>query len=120
VWERVHALRSLAGRVDAAQLAALDRQFGLTQASNAEVLAAWLLLAVRHAPATVDRRLEQFLIEVGRRKFVVPLYAALAAEGEAGRTRARAIYEQARAGYHPITRASVEPLLAASPPAASP
>jgi hypothetical protein len=55
-------------------------------------------------------RLERFLCEVGRRKFVKPLFAELA-KTEEGRARARSIYKQARPGYHPITQAAVDRIL---------
>jgi len=93
-----------------ARMAELDRQWGFTKTGNSEVAAQWLLMAVRSGYQPAFDRLERFLIEVGRRKFVKPLYAELAKTPE-GMKRARRIYEKARPGYHPITRATVDALL---------
>jgi hypothetical protein len=55
-------------------------------------------------------RLEEFLIEVGRRKFVKPLFEALV-KAPGGLERARNIYAKARPGYHPITQATVDAIV---------
>lgn len=73
-------------------------------------MAQWLLMAVRNGYEAAYERLERFLVEVGRRKYVKPLYAELAKTPE-GRQQALRIYEKARPGYHPITRAAVDALL---------
>jgi hypothetical protein len=92
-------------------LADLDATFKLVASSNNEVLAEFLLLAARHDYRAADARLERFLIEVGRRKYLTPIYEALLAS-PTGQPRARAIYKQARPGYHPITQHSLDVLLA--------
>lgn len=108
--EWLHWLRALPEDVPAAKMAELDRQWGFTNSGNSEIAAQWLLMAVRRGYEPAYERLEAFLIEVGRRKFVKPLYAELAKTPE-GLRRARRIYERARPGYHPITRATVDALL---------
>jgi aminopeptidase N len=55
--------------------------------------------------------LERYLLEVGRRRLILPLYELLAAT-PAGRERARAIYARARSGYHAIAQGSIDALLA--------
>lgn len=96
------------------RMAELDDVYHLTEQGNAEIACQWLLLAVRNGYAPADSRLESFLTTIGRRKFVVPLYAGLT-KTPAGRARALAIFERARPFYHPITSASVEKLLAGPP-----
>jgi leukotriene-A4 hydrolase len=90
--------------------AALDERFLLGASQNAEILAAWLQLALesRYAPALA--RAEAFLGEVGRMKYLKPLYRALARFPET-RGRARALFERFRHGYHPIARHVIEQLL---------
>ena len=91
-------------------MAALDEAFGLTRSGNAEVVAEWLLMAVRNRYAPANPRLERFLVEVGRRKFIKPLYEELVKTPE-GRERAAAIYAKARPGYHPMAVATVDGIL---------
>lgn len=108
--EWLHWLRAMPEKVPVERMAELDRQWGFTESGNSEIAAQWLLMAVRSGYQPAYARLERFLIEVGRRKFVKPLYAELAKTPE-GLKRARRIYEKARPGYHPITRATVDALL---------
>jgi len=108
--EWLHFLGVLPDRLDRAQMAELDAAFALTESPNAEIAHQWLLLAIRNAYRPADGRLERYLLEIGRRKLILPLYAALAATPD-GRERARAIYRRARPGYHPIATGSIDPLL---------
>ena len=108
--EWLHFLAVLPERLDGAQMAELDAAFGLTESPNAEIAHQWLLIAIRNAYRRADSRLERYLLEIGRRKLILPLYAALAATAD-GRERARAIYRRARPGYHPIATGSIDPLV---------
>lgn len=85
----------------------LERRFALTQSRNPEILAAWLLLALESGKLSVLEQVEAFLAEVGRMKFLRPLYGALARRPDTA-SRARALFERCRAGYHPIARQVVE------------
>jgi aminopeptidase N len=108
--EWLRFLRALPADLPAARLAELDAAHQLTDRGNTEVVAQWLRMAVRGNYAPADRRLEAFLTKIGRRKYLVPLYAELA-RTPAGKIRARAIYATARAFYHPIVVARIDPLL---------
>lgn len=108
--EWLHWLRAMPDRLPVERMAELDREWNFTNTGNSEIAAQWLLMAVRSGYQPAYERLERFLVEVGRRKFVKPLYAELAKTPE-GLARARRIYEKARPGYHPITRATVDALL---------
>ena len=55
---------------------------------------------------------EAFLSTVGRRRMVMPLYEAMHAKNDWWRDVAKRTFEHAKAMYHPITRESVEQLLA--------
>ena len=94
----------------AEQLAALDAAFGFTRSGNSEILTAWLVLAVSNNYRAVDRRLDLFLMTVGRRKFIKPLYEAMQ-KAEDGKARALSTYEKARPRYHAVTQRSLDALL---------
>jgi leukotriene-A4 hydrolase len=55
---------------------------------------------------------EKFLSTVGRRRLVMPVYESMHAKNEWWRALAKQTFERAKAMYHPITRESVEQLLA--------
>ena len=110
----LHFLRALPDDVSTKQLAALDSAFGFTESGNSEIVAEWLSIAAvaRYEPAYA--RLESFLLEVGRRKFLTPLYKALL-QSEDGTVQAKAIYAKARAGYHSISRDTLDKLMNVAP-----
>lgn len=108
--EWLHWLRAMPDDLSAAKMADLDQQWDFTHAGNSEIAAQWLLMAVRANYEPAYPRLEEFLVQVGRRKFVKPLFEALV-KTPAGRARAEAIYKKARPGYHPITQATVDAIL---------
>lgn len=105
-----HFLEGIAGTLDPAAMARLDEAFHFTETGNSEVLAVWLRLAIAHSYGAADARLEDFLMNVGRRKFLKPLYEELA-KTPAGRTRGEAIYDRARPRYHAVSVAAIDQVL---------
>ncbi len=104
-WQ--HFLASVPDRLTADQMAELDAAFGLTDVGNSEMAHLWLLTAIRNQYAPAYPRLESYLVEIGRRKLIKPLYDELVLT-EDGRARADAIYKRARPGYHPIAVSSID------------
>ena len=109
-FEWLHFLSVLPEALTASQLGELDRAYGLTESGNAEIAHQWLLIAIRTSYRPADDRLERYLVGIGRRKLIRPLYEALA-ETPSGLDRARAIYRRARPGYHPISADSIDAIL---------
>ena len=92
------------------RMSQLDAAFDLTHSTNAEIAHAWYLLALRTGYQEITPALEQYLINIGRRKLIVPLYKQLA-ETAQGMAFARAVYAKARPGYHPLAQGTVDELL---------
>jgi hypothetical protein len=113
--ERAHFLDGLPETLPRPQLAALDAALALTGTPNGELAMRWYPLAIRSGYAEARPAIAAFLERIGRRYLVLPVYRALAATPD-GRDFARQVFERARPGYHPITIASVEALLAPPPP----
>jgi aminopeptidase N len=109
--ERLHFLDGLPRQLPEPRLAELDRALGLTESRNAETLFAWLQLALanRYQPAVPAT--ERFLMAMGRRKFVAPLFETLSKQGEWGRPIAERIYARARPTYHSVTTGTVDKTL---------
>ena len=108
--ERLRFLDALPRKQSAERLAELDRALGLNQATNNEVLAAWLELAIANRYQPSVPALERFLASMGRRKFVLPLFEILAKDKEWGVPIARRIYPRVRPLYHSVTYRSVDKL----------
>ena len=84
------------------QMGELDNAFGFTAETNNEIANVWLQMSIRNQYQPAWPRLEQFLLTVGRNKFLKPLYTELMKASE-GAAFARRVFEQARPGYHPVT-----------------
>ena len=97
----------------AEQLAALDSALGLSDAGNNEILFLWLELGLMNRYEPAGPKAEEFLAEVGRAKFVRPLFQVLWDEGEWGQPIARRIYAKTRDSYHAVTRAGVDRIVKA-------
>ena len=68
------------------------------------------MLAVRNGYEPAYGRLEGFLTEQGRMKFLKPLYAELV-KTSPGKERANAIYRKARPTYHPASVETVDAIV---------
>jgi hypothetical protein len=91
-------------------MAGLDEKYGFTSTGNSEILAVWLRLSIQNGYAGADQRLEEFLMTVGRRKFLKPLYTELA-KTEQGKLKGRAIYANARLRYHTVSTGTIDKIL---------
>lgn len=96
------------------QMTDLDSKWRLTRTGNSEILFAWLQVCVRNDYAPANLRLETFLIEQGRRKFLKSLYEELAKTGP-GKARALTIYAKARPGYHHASSETIDAILGYKP-----
>jgi len=105
--EWLHFLGAIAGDLDRAGMADLDRRFALTTSGNAEILCVWLRLSIQHEYEAANGALRQFLTNIGRRKFLTPLYKELM-KTPTGQTNAREIYRTARGRYHYVARGTID------------
>ena len=108
--EWLHFLRALPARLPREKMLELDEAFHLTGSGNSEIENQWLLMAIGNGYDPAYPQLEQFLVSMGRRKFLKSLYEALVKTPE-GKSRALAIYRKARPTYHPIAVATVDKIV---------
>jgi len=97
-------MRALEGKVPPLTLACLermDRLYQLTATKNAEVRVRWQRLCIHHKAEFIVPHVVRFVKEVGRMKFVRPLYRALYL-WEAHRELAVETFVANRSNYHPI------------------
>ena len=79
----------------------IEAKFHLTASGNYEVLVAWLDVAAEAGFAPALDRVATVLGEVGRMKYLKPLFLTLVKRDPA---RARQAFEAKKGGYHPIAR----------------
>lgn len=108
--EWLHFIHSLPENINVKQLARLDQAYKFTQTGNSEIAAAWFQPTIRAGYEPIYPRVENFLINVGRRKFLTPTYKALLESGK--EKMAEEVYEQARPNYHAVSRETMDELLA--------
>ena len=68
--------------VTVSQVQELDYKYKFSNSGNNEVLAAWWQPVIRTKFEYVYPKMEEFLIKVGRRKFLTPTYRALKETGQ--------------------------------------
>ncbi|MDA0350694.1 MAG: M1 family metallopeptidase [Chloroflexi bacterium] len=92
----------------------LDEHLSLMNRGNYELLVEWLTIAAASDYEPAFGRLADVLTEVGRMKYLRPLYLAM---GGHPRTRAlaREIFERASPGYHELSRRAAEDVMAGYP-----
>jgi aminopeptidase N len=108
--ERLRFLTRLGRKQSRQKLDRIEGTLQLNEASNNEVMFAWLELAVANRYDPAVPALERFLTVQGRRKFVRPLITVLAGDPQWGRPIAARIYAKARASYHPVTTRDLDKL----------
>ena len=91
----------------------LDETFSLTGTQNAETAFAWYMQAIKGGYEPAYPALEDFLMTVGRGKFIYRLYGALKDSGrEDLQYWAQDVFEAASPGYHPIAQRRIGDILA--------
>ena len=111
--EWLHFINGLPDDMALLNFQVLDQAFNLSGSKNAEIAKAWFEKSIRGHYQGIKPNLEAFLLGVGRNKFLRPLYTALA-ETEDDHAWAAEVYARARPGYHPISQAIVDEILAVS------
>ena len=106
--EWLHFLRKLPKDISLNNLKKLDLAFNFTNSGNAEILNAWFQLIIPTNYKAADRSLENFLMTVGRRKFLQPIYEALHKKDA---PKALKIYKKARGNYHSVTTQTLDAIL---------
>ncbi len=106
--EWLHFLRKMPETLSAEKMSELDKAFNFTRIGNSEIAFQWLIMSIKNNYSAADLRLEDFLMNIGRRKFVRPLFTELA---KIDMKRACSIYSKSRSGYHPITQSAVDAIV---------
>jgi leukotriene-A4 hydrolase len=90
-----------------ARMGELDREFRLTQSQNVEIIDRWLRMAARNQYEPAYSRIEEFVLTVGRKRYLKPLYEELLKVPDC-KQWAKNMYAKARPSYHPITQAALD------------
>jgi len=108
--EWLHFLRHLSSGLNLEQMSELDKAFNFTDSKNAEILNAWFIHVINNQYTDAYDILESFLMNVGRRKFLSPIYKEMAKTNQ-GKLMAMKIYKKARLNYHYVSTRTIDEIL---------
>ena len=108
--EWLHFIKHLPKEVTITQLTDLDRNFNLSNSGNSEILAVWFLQCIKTDYQPAFENLEKFLIKIGRRKFLQPLYTELSKNSD-HKLWAKGVYQKARNNYHYVSYNTIDEIL---------
>jgi len=101
----LNAIQDFATPLTIEQSQALGKTYGLFDSKNAELKTAYYQIAMKSKDASAYPGVAELLSEVGRMKFVRPLFKSLV---KVNRDLAVATFQKNRDFYHPICRQMVE------------
>ncbi len=105
-------IRSLPEYTEPKYLQKLDYQFNFKSCGNAEIMTEWYRVGIRSGYTNIRPSMKQFITKIGRGKFIYPLYKDLAnSKYPSDREWIKAVFEQAKGEYHPISRKGLEEIL---------
>ncbi len=107
----VHFIEGMGDTLTVEQLKQLDDAYHFTGTPNGEIAMRWYPLTIRSGYADARPEIAKFIERVGRRKLIMPIYEELVKTPD-GLAFAEQTFARARPGYHPITTASVEGVIA--------
>ena len=108
--EWLHFLRAIPTDLATERMAELDKAFKLTTSSNSEIQDVWYEKSIYTGYDKAFPAMEEFLVSVGRRKFLTPLYKAMIHEDKYTEL-AKRIYKRARPNYHSVSQGTMDELL---------
>lgn len=108
--EWLHFLKHLPESLSLDQMADLDRVFNLSNSGNSEIAAVWFLQSIKNDYRPAFENLEKFLVKIGRRKFLQPLYLELSKNQE-HKIWAKKVYQKARNNYHYVSFNTIDNIL---------
>jgi leukotriene A-4 hydrolase/aminopeptidase len=108
----LHLLRNL-NNLSVDDMKALDDAYAFTGTGNCEIACDWYQLAIKYKYSAAYPEMEKFLIAVGRRKFLKPIYKELLSTSQ-GKSMAADIFGKAKSGYHAVAVNTIEDMLRAA------
>jgi leukotriene-A4 hydrolase len=104
----LHFLRSLKS-LEINTIIEMENRFQLSS-QNAEIACDWFLVSLNNGYFDIKEPLKNYLLTIGRRKFVAPLFRAIVKHPEM-KAWAKEWYPEARKMYHSITYQTVDEIL---------
>ena len=103
-------IRRLPNTISAEKLREIDNNLHFRTWTNSEIQYEWFIKGIRANYSDILPATERFLLKVGRRKYVAPIYKELTKTPE-NLKWAREVFSKAGEYYHPVTKNTVQEML---------
>lgn len=109
--EWVHFIRNFPKDMKVKHFEILDKVYNLTNSTNSYIAMVWYEQSILHnyRGNNIDQKIENFLINVGRRWYVSTIFKAYKKSDKVN--EALVIYKKSRANYHSVTTNTIDDLL---------
>lgn len=104
-------IRAFDGELNVEKMKSIDEQLNFKNSGNAEIMAEWFVLGIKNNYNELRPDIKAFLIKVGRRKFLRPIYSTLANADEDDMKFAKKVYKEARPNYHAVSFNTIDDIL---------
>lgn len=101
-------IRALPKRISKEKLKIIDNNLGFKNCGNSEIMMEWYTKALENNYTEINGEIEDFVTKVGRRKYLMPIYAAM---NSSNPKLAESIFNKVKHRYHAVSRNSIEELL---------
>ncbi|MBI2429786.1 MAG: M1 family metallopeptidase [Ignavibacteriales bacterium] len=106
----LYFIRNLPDSLKLEKLIEIDYAFYFTRSGNQEILCEWFQRCIKAKYETANGPMRNYLMNVGRRKLIKPIYTELAKTPE-GKAWAKEVYTKARPGYHSVSYNTIDDIL---------
>ncbi len=109
--QRIHFIRNIPESISVEKMTSLDAHCEFTGSTNSYIQMVWFVQAINHNyhGQNIDLKIEEFLINVGRRWYVEDIFKAFKKNDRVD--DALVIYKKSRANYHSVTASTIDLLL---------
>lgn len=107
-------IRHFDGELDKEKMKKIDAKLNFRNSGNAEIMSEWFILGINNDYTDLRPDIKKFLVKVGRRKFLAPIYTALSKPENNSIDWAKEVYAEARPNYHAISFNTVDEILGVS------
>lgn len=104
-------IRHFQGDLDKEKMIAIDKQLNFRNSGNSEIMSEWFILGINNGYTDLRPDIKKFVVKVGRRKFLAPIYTALSKPENNSVEWAKEVYAEARPNYHAISFNTVDEIL---------
>jgi len=109
--EWVHFIRNFPKNMEIKHFKMFDEAYNLTNSTNSYITMVWFEQSILHnySGNNIDQKIEEFLINVGRRWYVTTIFKAYKKSDRL--EEATSIYKKSRGNYHSVTANTIDKLL---------